>query len=80
VLVGVDDVDIPETELEPDPETLTLPLRNGWKGNGVMLELIYAGDRSWLLRKTHNGRAPEEDCCVVSEMELETSIGRLVMV
>lgn len=86
VLVGVDDVDVivptpelepePEPEPEPDPETLTLPPRNSWKGSGVVLELIWAGDRSGLLRKAQKGRALEEEYCVVLEMELVTSMGR----
>jgi hypothetical protein len=84
VLVGVEDVDIvvptPELELELDPETMMLPSRNGRKGSGVVLRLIWAGDRSGLLRKAQKGRAWEDECSVVSEMELVTSMGRSVMV
>jgi hypothetical protein len=84
VLVGVDDVDVvvpnPGLEPEADPELLKLPPRNGWKGSGVILVLIWAGDRSGLFRKIHKGRPLEEEYCVVLEIEFVTSMGRSMMV
>ena len=46
----------------------------------MVLELIWAGDRSGLLRKAQRGRLLEEECCEVEEIELVTSIGKFMMV
>jgi hypothetical protein len=84
VMAGVDDVDVvvpnPGPEPESEPESLKLPPRNGWKGSGVVLEVIWAGDSNELFRKIHKSRSLDEEYCVVLEIEFVTSMGRTMMV